>query len=347
MEIFKKAKLVAWAVAFDNVEEARRKFIKEYNEEPPLRPTIHRWVQKFLQTGNINERKEGSGRPVTASGDGSFQQIQAVVDDDPLVSTRQISAETNISQSSVSRCLKKHGYHPFKFTLVQDLSEDDFDRRDEFCRWVLNRVENQDDWHKNILFSDEAVFHVNGSVNRHNLHYWSVENKNQIYPKGQDRKSVTIWCFLGPNGVIGYNISQSNMNSERYHGIIQEKVVPYLHQRRSKQLLFQQDGAPPHFALIVRTLLDHSLPGRWIGRRGPIEWPPRSPDLTVCDFFFWGALREKVFSRRPQNIEELTSSIQENILSFPASMFEAAYNSFLNRCRLCVEHNGQQFEQFL
>jgi len=48
---------------------------------------------------------------------------------------------------------------------------------------------------------------------------------------------------------------------------------------------FQQDGAPPHFALTVRAYLDHTFPGRWIGRSGPLPWPPHSLDLTPCDFW--------------------------------------------------------------
>jgi len=35
------------------------------------------------------------------------------------------------------------------------------------------------------------------------------------------------------------------------------------------------------------------VPGRWVGRAAATDntfctWPPRSPDLTVCDFFLWG-----------------------------------------------------------
>lgn len=29
----------------------------------------------------------------------------------------------------------------------------------------------------------------------------------------------------------------------------------------------------------------------WIGRGGPVLWPPRSPDLTHLDFFLWGYLK--------------------------------------------------------
>ncbi|EZA52866.1 hypothetical protein X777_07985 [Ooceraea biroi] len=45
----------------------------------------------------------------------------------------------------------------------------------------------------------------------------------------------------------------------------------------------QMDGAPPH-----RHFLDQNFNGRWIGRGGPIAWPPRSPDLTSSDVYLWG-----------------------------------------------------------
>ena len=48
-------------------------------------------------------------------------------------------------------------------------------------------------------------------------------------------------------------------------------------------LIFRQDSAPPNFALTVRTRRDQHFPGRWLGRRGSYEWPPRSPDPTQYD----------------------------------------------------------------
>jgi hypothetical protein len=53
-----------------------------------------------------------------------------------------------------------------------------------------------------------------------------------------------------------------------------------------ERIWYQQDRAPPHYAVIVRRYLDKVFPNRWIGRRGQIEWPARSPDLTPPDFFY-------------------------------------------------------------
>jgi hypothetical protein len=49
------------------------------------------------------------------------------------------------------------------------------------------------------------------------------------------------------------------------------------------QMTLQQDGTPAHLSVQVRKFLNKNFPG-WIGRRGIVDWPPRSPDLTHCDF---------------------------------------------------------------
>ena len=39
--------------------------------------------------------------------------------------------------------------------------------------------------------------------------------------------------------------------------------------------------------------LDAAFPDTWIGRRGAIEYPARSPDLTPMDFFLWDISKTK------------------------------------------------------
>ena len=89
------------------------------------------------------------------------------------------------------------------------------------------------------------------------------------------------------------------VNGPRYLEMLTEVVVPQLQARPDyAELLFQQDGAPLHYSLAVHQYLDQAIPHHWIGRWGSIEWPPRSPDLTPMDFFFWGILKDKVYARK-------------------------------------------------
>ena len=47
-----------------------------------------------------------------------------------------------------------------------------------------------------------------------------------------------------------------------------------------RQMYFQHDGTPPHNTNRVTELLNELFPNRWLGRGGPVAWPPRSQNLT-------------------------------------------------------------------
>jgi hypothetical protein len=51
------------------------------------------------------------------------------------------------------------------------------------------------------------------------------------------------------------------------------------------QLWLQHDGAPPYYSVLAREELQMQFGENWIGRRGPINWPARSPDSPPPDFF--------------------------------------------------------------
>jgi len=76
-------------------------------------------------------------------------------------------------------------------------------------------------------------------------------------------------------------------------------LMPQLNED-SNDYVFQQDGSPAHYK-DVRGYLNRNLPLRWIGRTGKedgalMRWPPRSPDLTPCDFFFCRFVKDTVFA---------------------------------------------------
>ncbi|GBL96692.1 hypothetical protein AVEN_111836-1 [Araneus ventricosus] len=69
------------------------------------------------------------------------------------------------------------------------------------------------------------------------------------------------------------------------------------------------NGASPNWGTVVRAFLDTTFPNRWIGRGGPIAWPPRSSDVTSLDFFVFGCVKDKVYSREIRDFEDLRASI--------------------------------------
>ena len=71
--------------------------------------------------------------------------------------------------------------------------------------------------------------------------------------------------------------------------VLEDILIPCLRDiDQDQDVIFMQDGAPPQYARAVRQFLNDEIPGRWLGRRGPLEWPARSCDITPCDFFSLG-----------------------------------------------------------
>ena len=108
-----------------------------------------------------------------------------------------------------------------------------------------------------------------------------------------------------------------------------------------QRLWFQHDGAPAHFSLDVREYLNNVFSNRRIGRGGPVQWPPRSPDLTPMDFFIWGEVKCLVYETPIDTPEELVARVAE------AATIIRERQSFARRYQLCINVNGQHFQQLL
>ena len=94
--------------------------------------------------------------------------------------------------------------------------------------------------------------------------------------------------MCGNGRLVGLIFYENNLNGDRYLNLITERIIPELLQiypNRFNRLWWIQDGAPAHRGRAVQELLHDNFNDRIIALNHPIEWPPRSPDLTPCDFF--------------------------------------------------------------
>jgi hypothetical protein len=163
----------------------------------------------------------------------------------------------------VLRILREHRFHPYKVQLAQGLHEDDAGRRREFCEWMSR---NED---SSIFFSDKAIFHLSGHVNRHNFRHWSDTNPNWIEATHvQEDPRVMVWAGIWEDQIIGPYFFSSNVTGETYLSMLRSYLGDFLDTiplSRRNSMFFQQNGAPPHYASIVRTYLNEQFPNRWIG----------------------------------------------------------------------------------
>jgi len=131
--------------------------------------------------------------------------------------------------------------------------------------------------------------------------------------------------------------------------MLKNYIMPQLEEQPTFQtMIWQQDGAPPHYGQAVRDYLDDTF-SEWIGRRGTVEWPPRSPDLTPCDFSLWGVIKDHVYAQKPRNVDHLKLLIEHEFTSLNDNieLCQAICHSVAKRCRMCIRAEGKQFEHLL
>lgn len=193
--------------------------------------------------------------------------------------------------------------NPFKIQLVQELKPTDPADRLFFANEIMDRFPETD----NILFSDEAHFHLNGHVNKQNCRYWSRENPKQKHQRPLHSPKVTVWAAMSASGIIGPFFFEND-------------------QGRAVSLLFEE---------------------KLISRRGDIQWPPRSPDLTPCDFFLWGYLKSQVYRNSPATLDALKNNIRREIEAITEDTCRRVMVNFRGRLQECQERNGAHLDNVI
>ncbi|GFX86803.1 uncharacterized protein TNCV_3750761 [Trichonephila clavipes] len=186
------------------------------------------------------------------------------------------------------------------------IHQNDHQARRRFVEWAQNEIAVVPDFHKRILFSDEAHFWLNGYVNKQNYRIWSEANPQVYVETPLHPEKLTVWCALWAGGIIGPYFFKNDeghnvtVNGDRYRAMMTNFFIPELNNHDVQELWFQQDGATCHTARATIDLLKDTFGDHLISRFGPVNWPPRSCDLTPLDYFLWDYVKSLVYAEKPQ-----------------------------------------------
>ncbi|GFY18598.1 transposable element Tc3 transposase [Trichonephila clavipes] len=97
------------------------------------------------------------------------------------------------------------------------------------------------------------------------------------------------------------------------------------------ELWFQQDGATCHTARATIDLLKDTFGDRLISRFRPVNWPPRSCDLTPLDYFLWGYVKSLVYADKPQTLDLLEDNNRHVIADIRPQMLEKVIENWTSR----------------
>ncbi|GFU64647.1 DUF4817 domain-containing protein [Trichonephila clavipes] len=193
------------------------------------------------------------------------------------------------------------------------IHQNDHQARRRFVEWPQNEIAVVPDFHKRILFSDEAHFWLNGYVNKQNCRIWSEANPQVYVETPLHPEKLTVWCALWAG----------------------------------RELWFQQDGATCHTARATIDLLKDTFGDRLISRFGPVNWPPRSCDLTPLDYFLWGYVKSLVHADKPQTLDHLEDNIRRVIADIRPQMLEKVIANWTSRVDYVRASRGSPMPEIL
>jgi hypothetical protein len=122
-------------------------------------------------------------------------------------------------------------------------------------------------------------------------------------------------------------------------------LIPFteeLHDDELAEGYFQQDGARVHTTVANMNFLREFYDERLISINAAIRWPPRSCDLTPCDFFLWPHLKNSIFRQPVDNLDQLQERIAEKIREINNNpvILNNVIEGFKRRIRLCINEDG-------
>ncbi|GFW35572.1 hypothetical protein TNCV_2462141 [Trichonephila clavipes] len=82
------------------------------------------------------------------------------------------------------------------------IHQNDHQARRRFVEWAQNEIAVVPDFHKRILFNDEAHFWLNGYVNKQNCRIWSEANPQVYVETPLHPEKLTVWCALWAGGIL-------------------------------------------------------------------------------------------------------------------------------------------------
>ncbi|GFT86274.1 DUF4817 domain-containing protein [Trichonephila clavipes] len=194
---------------------------------------------------------------------------------------------------------------------------------------------------------------LNGYVNKQNCRIWSEVNPQVYVETPLHPEKLTVWCTLRAGGIIGpyffknYEGHNVTDNGDRYRAMITNFFIPELNHHDFQELWFQQNGATCHTARATIDLLKDTFGDRLISRFGPVNWPPRSCDLTPLDYSLWGYVKSLVYADKPQTLDHLEDKIRRVIADIRPQMLEKVIENWTSRLDYIRASRGSHMPEII
>ena len=133
----------------------------------------------------------------------------------------------------------------------------------------------------------------------------------------------------------------SSVTGKFYRESVLTQLVDFYQKRRPRTgvrgIKLLHDNAPAHKSATVQEYLKES-------GLDVLDHPPYSPDLSPCDFWLFPRLKEMLAGHRSESRCGIGSAVYQCLQHLPKEDYRAAFQKWVDRCKMCVEADGAYFE---
>ena len=300
------------------------------------RQTVAQIIKRNEQTGSPLVKIKGFKKKTNiATSEEQDANIEELTRRSPFTTPRMLKSKLklNCSLATIKRRLRKvhlHGRKPVCKTYLTDIGK----RK----RLLWCKKHKKFDW-KKVMFSDEVLI----QTSKHGMQVvrrppgTRYEEKFTKEVNRSGRVKVMVWGGITYEGLTDLVFINGNLNRHNYlQQVLEKKVKPIL--QRNPDMIYQQDGAAPHRALIVQD---------WFRENNfnKLEWPAYSPDFNIIENL-WAILKEEVgplnhlgANQQGQLIRKIKVAWQK-VKNGRGEMIRKLYNSMPRRLLRCIEKKG-------
>ncbi|GFW69302.1 DUF4817 domain-containing protein [Trichonephila clavipes] len=171
-------------------------------------------------------------------------------------------------------------------------------------------------------------------------HHWYADmSHNQCIPYRRPRALQMA--------LMRFRRDHLRVNGDRYRAVITNFFILEFNNHDVQELWFQQDGATCHTARATIDLLKDTFGDRLISRFGPVNWPPRSCDLTPLDYFLWGYVKSLVYAHKPQTLDHLEDNIRRVFADIRPQMLEKVIENWTSRLDYIRASRGSHMPEII
>ena len=153
-------------------------------------------------------------------------------------------------------------------------------------------------------------------------------------------KKITVSVMWGVSGAVAVKAlkGENRVDSKYFCEEVMNTAIDWCKQKRKvtgiSSFIFHMDNAPCHNSRYSKQFMEDNNILR-------IEHPPYSPDLSPCDFFLFGYMKNHFSNTVFRDEDDAVEEISKWIADIPVKTLIAVFDNWRRRLQLCIENNGE------